>query len=300
MKPLPYFCTNCRSSVPVLEDMFLVEEKVSNLFCSEDCIVEFYQPIIKIFEDREKELRLTHEANDESSIKVFASAQFTTEVFEKPDEIWRNTNELTETIFTSISRLRIEEEDHFLVVNCLVYRGKPSFILHQTLTQNTEILNFFREGEKVLTFTMSDDQEVEEIEEESFSDDVVKIDLDSNEMANLEQKKSEFLAVLLEKRSDADISYEKFQLYDECINETIDFPDEIFFYKDSGDEIFTYIKAFEKNETSFFYFVICTKASLKTEDGEDLLIPILTFPSIDGEIYKLYKRGEQLTGTLKN
>jgi hypothetical protein len=78
-------------------------------------------------------------------------------------------------------------------------------------------------------------------------------------------------------------------------------PDEIFKKNDDeGDIIYTYIKAHDREGVSFYYFIVCYRISEGDEANTDTLVPIISFPSVDGEMYRLYKDGELISGSLKN
>ena len=70
-------------------------------------------------------------------------------------------------------------------------------------------------------------------------------------------------------------------------------------YNDEGDEIVTYIKSHVQQGQTFFYIVVCMK---KDQNGgkEEILLPIVSFPSIDPTLYQKYKKGEMVSGQIKN
>jgi hypothetical protein len=116
----------------------------------------------------------------------------------------------------------------------------------------------------------------------------------------IESKKSSFLASLLKERSIKDIPYEDFYDYDKFMVTTLEGPDEVYTEKDGeGDDLFTYIKAHEKDGISFYYFVICLSIESSREE-EDTILPILGFPSLDGKTYKNFRKGRLVSGNLKS
>ena len=53
------------------------------------------------------------------------------------------------------------------------------------------------------------------------------------------------------------IPFEKFSLYEDYFDTTLENPDEVYLRRDSeGDEIYTYIKAHEQDGVSFYYFIL--------------------------------------------
>ncbi|MBF0363151.1 MAG: hypothetical protein HQK49_19170 [Oligoflexia bacterium] len=114
----------------------------------------------------------------------------------------------------------------------------------------------------------------------------------------LESKKAQLLTHLIKDRSPNDISVDQYNLYDYCLQETIENPDEVYRLLDSGKDILlTYIKVFSKENISFYYLVICLQHSHQHTTEENYLIPIISFPTIDGELYRKYKKGEKIEGT---
>ena len=127
------------------------------------------------------------------------------------------------------------------------------------------------------------------------------IEIDENILQEVESKKSSYLAHLLEERSPADIPVESFSLYEAYFEPTMMDPDEIFSRKDEeGDVIYTYIKAHDREGVSFYYFIVCLRIEKGFEENKDALVPIISFPSVDGDIYRTYREGELISGNLKN
>ena len=61
-----------------------------------------------------------------------------------------------------------------------------------------------------------------------------------------------------------------------------------------GDELYSYIKVHDSNGISFYYIVICI-GKLAAQ-----LLPVLSFPTLDPGLYNAYKKGQLITGKLKN
>ena len=51
---------------------------------------------------------------------------------------------------------------------------------------------------------------------------------------------------------------------------------------------------------SFYYFVICMNIGPSMEEAGDTILPILGFPSQDGETYNSYRKGRLISGNLKS
>ena len=121
------------------------------------------------------------------------------------------------------------------------------------------------------------------------------LEIDQDAITALESKKSTLLAGLLERRLPTDIDFELFQVYQQFYRETLEKPDEIYKWTDNeGDELYSYIKVHDSNGISFYYIVICI-GKLAAQ-----LLPVLSFPTLDPGLYNAYKKGQLITGKLKN
>lgn len=104
----------------------------------------------------------------------------------------------------------------------------------------------------------------------------------------------------MEIRSEEDILFEEFHLYDQFIGETIKNPDEIYMCDEDNDQIFIYIKACEKKDLSFFYIALCLKIESQSEDGSGKIISFLTFPTTSKEVHEFFQRGDHILEHLMN
>lgn len=297
-KPL-YFCNECKKVLSHLDDLLFIDEFSQKGFCSEDCIEDFYFPLIKYYEVMETSLRKKLHLLDEAAGKI-VDEKMVEEVLSSPTEIFRQSNELNETYYNFIKNYL----DYSVVVVASVYRKEASFIFLTTITKSPALLNEFRSGEEVNDWFTSDEsgtgtEHLPHTEEDPMDDteneDMIFLQL-------LESKKSKLLADILLKRKDSDIPFEDYSGYESCFQETLDQPDEVFEKKDNeGDKIFTYLKSFTRGDygkDSFFYIVICLK---KNSDAETVNVyPVLALPTVDLEMYQEFRGGVRLTGPLQN
>jgi hypothetical protein len=289
-----YYCNHCKTFIDELEDLLFVEEGSSKGFCSENCIEEYFQHLVEFFEERDKEQREELSLTLEDCLEYVGKPKLMELVLSSPHEVWRNFNELKEEYFHFLRKVSEKGTEPFtLIATCLVFDNKPSFILSVTATRNVELLKFYQKGKLV--------DELIRIDAEAAEEGFQSVEVEEEMIESIELKKSNLLADLLEERSPSDIPFEKFHLYDEFVENTLQEPDEVFLDTDQeGDKVLTYIKAHELNGTSFYYFCICMKYEASQKEGMETLLPILTFPSLDGELYEMYKKGTKLTGALKN
>jgi len=207
-------------------------------------------------------------------------------VISEPGEVWQNKNELNESLFTYIRHFG----DYSAVVIASVYNEEASFVFFRTLTRSKKFLEQFRSPER-------DNKQIPKSDpERSFSEE------DMLFMQELENKKSRLLADLLIKRTDNDIPFEQFTDYEDCFQDCLESPDEVFESKDKeGDTFFIYIKSFLRNGFNFFYIISCLKRK-DTETPEDVhVFPVLAFPTMDVELVRDFRSGSKIAaGPLKN
>lgn len=79
----------------------------------------------------------------------------------------------------------------------------------------------------------------------------------------------------------------------------MDNPDEIFEEKDrEGDKLFYYLKTFVDNRLGNFFYVVI---SMKNKDAnEEVLYPIISFPTNDYNLFNQYRHGDKKLGVIKN
>lgn len=295
-----YYCNNCKKILTDLEELLFVEESSPRGFCSEDCIETFYQHLVDHFEKIDKNLRIKLILPEEDCLHFVGKPKLMELTLSNPHEVWHFENDINEKYFIFHRECKEKSVKPFtMIVICMVFSNKPSFILSATATRSTELLEHYRQGEKFEVALIEGDSLPKQIDPPE--NGLQSIEINEEQLEELELKKSQLLANLLEERSPSDIPFERFNIYDDFIEETLNRPDEIYTRRDDeGDNILTYIKAHELNGISFYYFCVCMKLNKDNEEGLETLLPILTFPSLDGEIYEIYKRGEQVTGSLKN
>lgn len=298
-----YFCTSCRKKVEKVQNLLFVEESKRG-FCSENCIVEFFSPYMEVF-DRE-ELEYRHMAGLESSevgAELFQDKELFDQVLYSPTEIWYEKNEIQEEFYTHILNFD-DDKEMFYIITCSYFEGEPSFVFFKSVTKSKELVNRYRRQKRMDDKIVSNETNLESFSHEEVDSadegELDEINLPAELVEDLELKKSEYLADFLERRKDDDIEIEKFLEYDQYLNLTLEDPDEEYLQEDSsGDKIMTFIKSFQMSGKSFFYIACCVKLTLNSIT-EKVMIPVLTFPSTDSDLYKFYAVGEKKNGKLKS
>ena len=281
-----YFCSNCKTIVEQIEQLFFVEESSPRAFCSEKCIEEFYFPFIDTFEAQKNLIREELGLVETVLEEYLSHPDLIDGLFSTPDEIWSFDNLFKEEIFIFIKKVQVESKTITLVSMCLVFNFRPSFVLAVDVTEKDKIVDLYLMGNKI------EDLEPYYKAAQQTEGEILKV---SGE--ELEQRKASLLASMLENRSDNDIELEKFNLYEVYQFPTIEQPDLVTEWADDSSQSFHICsKAFELEGNSFYYIVVCLP--YLTEDGK--FIPILGFPTIDGTLYGSFTNGKRLSGIIKN
>jgi len=284
-----------------LDDLLFIDEQSQKGFCSEECIEDFYFPLIKHFEMIEHSLRRKHNLTNEVPAGTIIESDMVEATLESPSEVFRQTNELNETFYNFIKHYN----DFSVVVVSSVYRKEASFVFLATKTKSQALVMEFRYGEMMSEWGVKEEDAEDEISVELEPDEVFVNDHDEQDDEDmvfiqlLESKKSNLLAEILMNRKDSDIPFEDYTGYESCFQETLDLPDEVFEKKDKeGDMIFTYIKAFSRGSETFYYIVTCLKRIM---EGENVNVyPILALPTRDMEMCQEFRGGTKLSGPRKN
>jgi hypothetical protein len=283
------FCSQCKKSIEKREEALFVDASLKRNFCSEECIEEFYHPLIEQFSNKEIELRKELQIEDEEAQEIL-ERELPPEVLRSPDELYKQESEAHETLYSFIKEMSDGELGIYYYVGIgFIMDGQFSFLFTVSCSQNKKFVESFKQGEKIKDVAaFLNAQELSELGELSQAD-----------INEIERKKSQFLANHLVQRIASDIPFEKFLDYDECLQTTVEEPDEIFESVDEdGDEVQTFVKSFEKNGSSFYYLALCL---IKDRDEKEfLVVPYMSFPTNDPELYRYYCKGSRLSGSLKS
>lgn len=268
--------------------MLFVEENSTTYFCSETCIEKFYAPLISFYSNKVSQIRSDLHINDEDATFLMDDPKVVDKLLTTPDEVWCVKNQLEEEVYSYIKGFEKNNKTYYLLSLCFVFNKMPSFVLAITATSNEYLLQQFQFGKKV------------EVSTDYAAKNKTSIDeIDPEILEEIELKKSSLLAFHLSHCKEADIPFEAFEMYSEYIEGTLEKPDEVYRASDEfGDEHLTHIRAFDRDGISFFYIAICIQVSVDEEN--DLLIPVYSFPTIDGVLCDHYRKGEKIIGVLKN
>ncbi len=287
-----YYCQNCKDLTEDLESLLFVEDQSSRGFCSEQCIEEHYQHLVDYFSHWEASWREKANFKNEDVQSLIGQSSFMNRMLGQPDEVWMLENGLQEKMYSFIKSFNDPVHGQFSIsLVCFMFEKQPSFILAASASRSEDFINEFRIGDRQEDFELrgavKQGREV--------------IEIDERTLMAVESKKSLYLADMIDERSPADIPFESFHLYESFFDETMREPDEIYLHFDTeGDQVKTYIKAHEREGISFYYFIVCLDYDKYKSEDKETLIPILSFPTLDGDMYRRYRKGQQISGSLKS
>ena len=242
------FCTSCRK---VLEQKGQVIDHDSDyIFCSEDCISEFFSPVISY-------LALAKDINssevDDQTLELLTGS---------PDQVWENYVSHHFKLYTHILSLNsLAGDTQNYVLFCSYLDGSPSYILEFFPTSD---LDRYQKGE--LVYEKNKDVEI--------------LDL-------VEGRKNEFLSELLSLRSELDIGFESFHLYQQYEEEVVSEYTES--YADEENSGFGYFIKFINKESDQFYYIVYGHYETGT------IHPVLSFPTIDQDYYQRIIKNQKLS-----
>jgi hypothetical protein len=291
-----HLCTNCQKLIPDLNKVLYVDQSRMLGFCSESCIVGFHGPLMENFENEElarrEELNLPY---TEFYKSLYQNKELLDKALYYPNKVYEYKNNVGTKFYTHFYEFEEDGNQLFYLLISSYFNNTPAFIYFKLITEHRELAESYIEGTEINKEDLVEDLmgvEEEVTHEISLPEDVVE---------DIEMKKSEYLAKLLETRSEEDVPFENFPEYDEYLPMVLDEPDEIYSQTDeSGDDVKVFIKSFKIKKQTFFYIAICIEVALPELEEQKALLPVLGFPSHDANLYKEYAYGEKLNQMTKN
>jgi len=278
-----YICCSCHKVFDQTYEIYTYLEENKRPFCSVKCLENYYSPLIKKLEEEEGLTRKAMNHNDTLGPILLRDPLFLKHALSQSSEIHQIDNGLGDLITIIFSWF---DWSNFGKVGTVVYsireNDKDVLILHAIVDQKENFLESF----------------LPEAENKNSSESVY---IDQEMVASIELKKSTFMAALLEQRTAMDIPYEEFAYYEPYIGPTLERADEVFVEKDQeGDQVFKFFKACNKEGKNFYFVVFGVIVSADETTENETVIPILSFPTIDADLYRYFRTGEQLSGFSRN
>lgn len=295
----PYFCSHCSHKIPSAEKILVIENSIARPFCSESCIVEYHSRYVEYFEEDANNLReeLGIEKSDQYDF-VFDDPKVIESLLSRYDEKWLDVSDMGEHYYIHLKKLHLQGQLIHLIALVLYFQDSPSMILYHGATVFEDFVQKFRRG-KLITPNKKNEVEDIHLAKDLSTGDEIDLELPEELFQSVEKKKSEYLAQMLSLRGDDDIPFEDFVEYESYIEQSLSQPDEVYELVDDEDDfIVTYVRSFVEKKKSFFYVVVCMK--IQSQQTQEIMLPIITFPSMDPSLYQKYKLGERVSSMMKS
>lgn len=266
-----------------------VEEEVGRIFCSELCISSFFAPEV---ERLEKEYFKHLDPRDLSPRERNSFAHLRWITLQEPDEVWCEKTGAGDHRYTVISRFHPNDQQIWYICICLYLRGEPSFLFLAFPTRDENLVNSYRKGERMTQVKKNGDVDSSSERGPSRgSSDETKID---RLAANWTEDET-FRAQILQDRSPDDIPVEEFPVYQSCLEETLESPDEVWSLRFGGvntPKVYQFIRRYPDEDKGGIWYIIVAR-ELFDEDQIEILD---AFPTRDAALAERYRRGHQEVG----
>lgn len=292
-------CAYCSQDLAGEARALFVEEEVGRVFCSEQCIAQYFTPDI---ERLEKEYFRRLSDNDLSASERESLAHLRWITLQEPDEVWREKTLAGDNRYTLISEFQPGVKRVWSVCICLFLRGEPSFLYLAFVTRNAAMVNAYRKGEPV-EWTRPKRQTQTGEAEDGVVDEGEMSGLPtgdesgpSDRLADSWTEDETYLAQLRQGRSADDIPPEEFEPYHSNMQETLESPNEVWSLKlgANSPKLYHFIRHYQEfqGEPEPFAYVVLAR---ETDDEEQIEV-LDAFPTRDESLLDQLRRGEQEVG----
>lgn len=306
-KPDLESCRNCGTDLAKSERALFVEEEVGRIFCSEECIASHFGPEI---ERLEKEYFRRLSSSDLSAPERENLAHLRWITLQEPDEVWQEKTLSGDFRYTLISEFQPGAKKVWCVCICLFLRGEPSFLFLAFPTRNAAMVNHYRRGERVEwqrprqqadpaseaareTVSSLEPENVGEPTDEALADAAAE-GASSDRLADEWTEGETYLAQVSQERSPDDIPAEEFELYQGCLEEALQEPDEVWSLQVGGEDalrLYHFIRFYPEEGSGVWYVIVARET-----DEEEQIEIMDAFPTRDASLVDRYRRGEREVG----
>jgi hypothetical protein len=299
-------CRNCAKDLSGDQRALFVEEEVGRVFCSESCIAAHFAPDI---ERLEKEFMRRLSPRDLSGEERESVDHLRWITLQEPDEVWREKTLTGDFRYTLISEFQPGDKKIWSVCICLFLRGEPSFLYLAFPTKNSAMVNHYRRGERIEWSKPARQADLAIAERGGEPEAEVSKD-PTDRLADPWTEEETLRAQLVQDRDDSDIPSDEYADYQDCLEEVLDGPDEVWTLTmedaaaiaaeadvetteaSPAARLFHFIKHYA--DKGFWYVVIARE----TDDEEEIEL-LDAFPTRDASLVDRHRRGSQDSGTVE-
>jgi hypothetical protein len=296
-------CYHCAKGLGGDERALFVEEEIGRIFCSEQCITSYFTPEI---ERLEKSYLRKVPAGDLTAEERESLAHLRWITLQEADEVWREKTLTGDFRYTLISEFQPGNRRVWSVCICLFLRGEPSFLYIAFTTRSAALMASYRKGERVqwekkaqpvkrgkqqgVAGEQRQEGSGDEASEESAGGSA---DL-GDRLADAWTEDETFLAQVNQERRSDDIPPSEFELFQGCLEETLETPDEVWSLEmadPEGVRLYHFIREYATERPGHWYVIVARE----TENEEQIEI-LDAFPTRDSSLVDRYRRGTQEVG----
>lgn len=293
-------CHHCEKNLQNEERALFVEEEVGRIFCTEECITQFFSAEIDRLEKEYYKHLASGDLTDKEREKL---AHLRWMTLEEPDEVWRQKTLAGDFRYTLVSEFQPDgKKPVWYVCICLFLRGEPSFLYLAFPTKNPAMVNHYRRGERVV-WVRPDKKTRDEQRAAQAEGQEPQVSAVIDGLADGWTEEETMRAQTVQERRPDDIPAEDFQLYERQIEQALDAPDEVWSFETSDEaepvRLFHFIKFYPVDEENELFdedpglwFVIVAR-ELENEEQIEILD---AFPTRDPSLVDRYRKGSQDVG----
>lgn len=216
-----------------MEQILFVEKELGRCFCTEGCIVEYFQPTIDAMVEEWQKLRAKRD--DFSDEQNAGMKHYQGLTLEDPDEVWVQSNtENGEKLFTFISQFNNKSEKFHYIVVCFTIEGVPSFVFLSFATRDENLIEHYRRGKELKIEHRSSGQNPEEIKHKVIELAERREKQVKDPLAEDQDMSANLMAFYHQVRDQSDIPEAEHHRFKDFIDHCLEDPDEIWKFTDSS------------------------------------------------------------------
>ncbi|MFZ9596263.1 MAG: PBECR2 nuclease fold domain-containing protein [Bdellovibrionia bacterium] len=283
-------CEHCTLDLSNSQRALFVEEEVGRVFCSETCIAAYFTPEINRLE---KDYLRKLSPSDLSASEKEKLAHLRWVTLEDPDEVWCEKTISGDLRYTLIAEFAPEQKKIWSICICLCLRGEPSFLFLAFQTRNSAMLSSYRKGERI-TWSQARGKSQQSADQRSALNSTNSAPVLTDGLDEPWTPEETLRAQIVHKRHADDIPMADFGLYESCLDETLESPDEVWSLVASEFdpyEVYHFIRYYSEDSVGFWFVIIARE----TEDAGQIEI-IEAFPTRDSSLVDRHRKGHQEIG----
>ncbi len=272
-------CRFCEKILDENQRVLFVEEEVGRVFCAEECILSYFNPEIDLLETR---LQTHRKSEDFSDMEREELVHLKWSTLEQPDEVWCEKTLAGDYRYTLITVYDLEGEQIWSVAVTLFLNAEPSFLFLSFPTRDRSLVEVFKKGEPIEIQKFRSERD-ESQTTKIITSEGIKDNVSFDGLAEPWTLDETITAELRKKRRREDIPVADYGLYEDCVEDTLQNPDEVWL----NQKLYHFIKKFEEAKDATFWYVVAAK-----ETNEDDQLEIIDqFPTQDLALIEAYRTG---------